>query len=66
VFVSEVTPEKVAEGIVEGFRMAATAEYAAANRAVVEARGDRAKNLPRFVRIVEAAAAGRLPASSDR
>jgi glycosyltransferase involved in cell wall biosynthesis len=65
VFVADVTPEKVAGGIVEGFRMAATAEYAALNRAVVEARGDRAKNMPLFIRVVEAAAAGRLPSLAD-
>lgn len=61
VLVDAVTPAGVADAIMQAFAIADSGEYAAANRARVERDGDRAKNLPRFVRLVEDAAAGRPP-----
>ncbi len=66
VFVSDVTPEGVAAGIAEGVRLAESADYAGPNRAVVEAQGDRTKNLPRFARVAEAAADRRAADPADR
>lgn len=66
VFVGDVTPEGVAAGILDGFRIAEDGAYAVTNRTLIQERGDRTKNLPRFVRIIEASAHGRPLDPADR
>jgi L-malate glycosyltransferase len=60
VFVAEVTPERLAAALLRGLELAEAGAYAGPNRRLVEERGDRARNLPRWERLL-AAAAGRLP-----
>jgi len=57
VFVKEVTPEGVSEAILRGLALAEDGSYAVPNRLIVEERGDRAKNLPRWEAMLEVAAA---------
>jgi glycosyltransferase involved in cell wall biosynthesis len=55
VFVREVTPEAVGEAILRGLALAEDGSYAVHNRLIVEERGDRAKNLPRWEAMLAAA-----------
>jgi glycosyltransferase involved in cell wall biosynthesis len=55
VFVRDVSPQGVAERIVRGLEMAEDGSYASANRLVVEHRGDRQVNLPRWEAMLRAA-----------
>jgi glycosyltransferase involved in cell wall biosynthesis len=55
VFVRDVSPQGVAEHIVRGLEMAEDGSYAAANRLVVEQRGDCQVNLPRWEAMLRAA-----------
>lgn len=64
VLVPDVSPHRVAEGILEGFALAAEGSYARANRELVETNGDRARNLPRFVKMIEDAARSTRPGTT--
>jgi glycosyltransferase involved in cell wall biosynthesis len=57
VFVPQVDAEHLAEAVVRGLELAADGAYATANRRVVEERGDRRLNLPRWERMLVRAAA---------
>ncbi len=59
VFVGDVTPEGIAAGVLRAFEIADRGTHAAANRSLVEARGDRARNLPRWEAMLERAASAR-------
>jgi glycosyltransferase involved in cell wall biosynthesis len=56
VLVGDVSPEGVAAGLARGLELAAQGAYAAPNRRLVEERGDRAVNLPRWEAMLVAAA----------
>jgi L-malate glycosyltransferase len=59
VFVRVIDAEHVAAAVVSGLELAAGGAYAQANRRIVEERGDRRLNLPRWERLLVAAAAAR-------
>jgi glycosyltransferase involved in cell wall biosynthesis len=70
VFVRDVSPQGVAERIVRGLQMAEDGSYASPNRLVVEQRGDRQVNLPRWEAMLRAAVSshgsGRPPCGGRR
>lgn len=59
VFVPVVDNEHLAAAVVTGLELAADGTHAQENRRIVEERGDRRLNLPRWERLLERAAAGR-------
>jgi glycosyltransferase involved in cell wall biosynthesis len=58
VFAKEITPEGVAAALLRGLALSETAHYAEPNRRIVEERGDRNINLPRWEGLLQRAAAG--------
>jgi glycosyltransferase involved in cell wall biosynthesis len=66
VLVADLSPRGVADGILAAFALADDGTYAPANRRLVEERGDRAVNLPRWERLLAAAAHGVGTAASER
>src|SRR5665647_2371499 len=59
VFVDSASPEHVAEAILRGLTLAEDGAYAEPNRRAVQQRGDRQANLPRWERMLLAAAGRR-------
>ena len=54
----DATPSAVASGLIEGLTRARSGAHIAENRRIVEAHADRTRNLARFERLLEDAAAG--------
>jgi len=54
----DATPSAVASGLIEGLTRARSGAHIAPNRRIVEAHADRTRNLARFERLLEDAAAG--------